>query len=120
MRISDWSSDVCSSDLEIRLHHRLCIGVRFLWRQAHLFRRPHTNQTVATSNDLELQFLVMSKFGFKALFAILKIGHGTSCGLDTMTKRNRADGGIRQRRSKERRVGKECVSTCRYGWSPSH
>src|SRR3546814_17418397 len=39
----------------------------------------------------------MSKFGFKALFAILKIGHGTSCGLDTMTKRNRADGGIRQR-----------------------
>src|SRR3546814_19846127 len=39
----------------------------------------------------------MSKFGFKALFAILKIGHGTSCGLDTMTKRTRADGGIRQR-----------------------
>src|SRR3546814_945923 len=73
MRISDWSSDVCSSDL------------------------PHTNQTVATSNDLELQFLVMSKFGFKALFAILNIGHGTSCGLDTMTKRNRADGGIRHR-----------------------
>src|SRR3546814_5783762 len=65
--------------------------------KAHLFRRPHTNQTVATSTDLELQFLVMSKFGFKALFAILKIGHGTSCGLDTMTKRNRADGGIRQR-----------------------
>src|SRR3546814_11351986 len=22
------------------------------------------------------------------------------------------------RRSEERRVGKECVSTCRYGWSP--
>src|SRR3546814_12726682 len=24
------------------------------------------------------------------------------------------------RRSEERRVGKECVSTCRSGWSPSH
>src|SRR3546814_17296637 len=23
-------------------------------------------------------------------------------------------------RSEERRVGKECVSTCRYGWSPDH
>src|SRR3546814_11620449 len=23
-------------------------------------------------------------------------------------------------RSEERRVGKECVSTCRYGWSPVH
>src|SRR3546814_12756378 len=23
-------------------------------------------------------------------------------------------------RSEERRVGKECVSTCRYGWSPYH
>src|SRR3546814_20505725 len=25
-----------------------------------------------------------------------------------------------QRRSEERRVGKECVSTCRYRWSPYH
>src|SRR3546814_18250303 len=24
------------------------------------------------------------------------------------------------RRSEERRVGKECVSTCRYRWSPDH
>src|SRR3546814_1785315 len=24
------------------------------------------------------------------------------------------------KRSEERRVGKECVSTCRYRWSPSH
>src|SRR3546814_12454389 len=26
----------------------------------------------------------------------------------------------RARRSEERRVGKECVSTCRYRWSPYH
>src|SRR3546814_16480698 len=25
-----------------------------------------------------------------------------------------------EHRSEERRVGKECVSTCRYGWSPYH
>src|SRR3546814_14708991 len=27
---------------------------------------------------------------------------------------------IRVRRSEERRVGKECVSTCRFRWSPDH
>src|SRR3546814_6314955 len=32
------------------------------------------------------------------------------------TMRNRAPGG----RSEERRVGKECVSTCRSRWSPYH
>src|SRR3546814_7540924 len=29
-------------------------------------------------------------------------------------------GRTRTRRSEERRVGKECVSTCRSRWSPSH
>src|SRR3546814_18417661 len=28
--------------------------------------------------------------------------------------------GARRRRSEERRVGKACVSTCRYRWSPYH
>src|SRR3546814_16957122 len=33
-----------------------------------------------------------------------------------------ADGSVKmiERRSEERRVGKECVSTCRCGWSPDH
>src|SRR3546814_12071792 len=30
------------------------------------------------------------------------------------------DGDTSFTRSEERRVGKECVSTCRSGWSPSH
>src|SRR3546814_1364999 len=30
------------------------------------------------------------------------------------------DGRVIQRRSEERRVGKECVSTCRSRWSPYH
>src|SRR3546814_12445643 len=29
-------------------------------------------------------------------------------------------GGVRQQSSEERRVGKECVSTCRSRWSPHH
>src|SRR3546814_2484664 len=31
-----------------------------------------------------------------------------------------ADRGFEADRSEERRVGKECVSTCRYRWSPYH
>src|SRR3546814_7291750 len=37
-------------------------------------------------------------------------------------RHGRAGGGVRRprRRSEERRVGKECVSTCRSRWSPYH
>src|SRR3546814_19393284 len=34
--------------------------------------------------------------------------------------RSPAPGPRRRGRSEERRVGKECVSTCRYRWSPYH
>src|SRR3546814_16304895 len=34
--------------------------------------------------------------------------------------REKIDSNKRSRRSDERRVGKECVSTCRYRWSPYH
>src|SRR3546814_6662690 len=74
MRISDWSSDVCSSDLDIDALAAL--------------DRLH---------DLEL----VTGLGPDGL------GHeGTTVG--------RAD------RSEERRVGKECASTCRSRWSPYH
>src|SRR3546814_6315671 len=62
MRISDWSSDVCSSDLFV---------------SPHLSFRP-------------------------------------SC------SRRPSRGRSRWTRSEERRVGKECVSTCRSRWSPYH
>src|SRR3546814_3309626 len=65
MRISDWSSDVCSSDLKDRIE-----------------------------------------------------------GGESQNRRkcdqNRPDYPFHQPRSEERRVGKECISTCRSRWSPSH
>src|SRR3546814_1306472 len=80
MRISDWSSDVCSSDLAGR----------------GLARRR------------------------------LSAGRGRGGGSDA----GMADGAISLRplsqgrkwigRSEERRVGEECVSTCRSRWSPYH
>src|SRR3546814_2982835 len=67
MRISDWSSDVCSSDLSI-------------WS--------------------EIRTLGMFVF--------------SSCPGESRGVQSGAP------RSEERRVGKECVSTCRSRWSPYH
>src|SRR3546814_6054646 len=72
MRISDWSSDVCSSDLSSRIR----------------------------STPVVLRIL------------------GVVLGRNVSPKKS----GLRARtcRSEERRVGKECVSTCRSRWSPYH
>src|SRR3546814_10572595 len=68
MRISDWSSDVCSSDL-----------------------------------------------GYHQLFDIrINPTGGLICAQLS------GSAGLSQDRSEERRVGKECVSTCRSRWSPYH
>src|SRR3546814_6174057 len=68
MRISDWSSDVCSSDLAWRSAPPACRAGAASWAR--------------------------------------RGGNGDS---------RPAHG-----RSEERRVGKECVSTCRSRWSPYH
>src|SRR3546814_3436282 len=78
MRISDWSSDVCSSDLGVkRIGHRtetrIAIGL-------------HVVEAHAATDD---QHAIVAQRGQRA-------------------------------RSEERRVGKECVSTCRSRWSPYH
>src|SRR3546814_1157851 len=77
MRISDWSSDVCSSDLS---------APSTVLRRWLRHRRPPCRCRRRTSSS----------------------GSPTRCG-------GRAHG-----RSEERRVGKECVSTCRSRWSPYH
>src|SRR3546814_1080517 len=78
MRISDWSSDVCSSDLMqaagighagANIDHRVAVG---------------------------------------------KAGGGQQ------DLGNRRSPDLVPHRSEERRVGKECVSTCRSRWSPYH
>src|SRR3546814_7807284 len=66
LRISDWSSDVCSSDLE-RDHPR------------HIVGRDRPFRGIADAEPCQVAL-----------------------------------------RSEERRVGKECVSTCRSRWAPYH
>src|SRR3546814_6331649 len=105
MRISDWSSDVCSSDL---------------------FDKPSTN---GRTGDLVRAALDAPQQG-EAGLADAALGVDLETGyLDSLLFRGfdgdpafGADpaeaGELVERRSEERRVGKECVSTCRSRWSP--
>src|SRR3546814_15294899 len=95
MRISDWSSDVCPSDLtftgvlraaeiKISMDGRGCwmdnVFIERLWR------------------SLKYECVYLNAF---------ETGYELRAGLGRW-------------RSEERRVGKECVSTCRSRWSPYH
>src|SRR3546814_14030046 len=102
MRSSDWSSDVCSSDLRAaHLDHPGHIG------DAGIARHDH-------SGDLPRRLL--PPFGLMVLLAwrllrpeSLKIWSPVLLGLfDDLL------------RSEERSGGKECVSTCSSRWSPDH
>src|SRR3546814_6370990 len=77
MRISDWSSDVCSSDLLAAGRHvGAAARIRTRLLDAHLSFGERDDHVAMFEADLK--------------------------------------------RSEERRVGKECVSTCRSRWSPYH
>src|SRR3546814_16446407 len=78
MRISDWSSDVCSSDLLQRRVNEIVAMVLTAGQRARV-----APQEWQMSADFFTQ------------------AHPDA-------------------RSEERRVGKECVSTCRSRWSPYH
>src|SRR3546814_13727414 len=98
MRISDWSSDVCSSDLAI-------VGI-FLGMAA-----PYYFSEGQVSTDLE--FVIAPPFRRRNLATRLLRGYvAWAKELEVPV--------IQCGRSEERRVGKECVSTCRSRWSPYH
>src|SRR3546814_3145238 len=98
MRISDWSSDVCSSDLSsITFKDRQLIGAdpRLLRdvrgdQISMIFQEPMTSLNPLHTVEKQInETLLLHK-------------------------------GMNRDRSEERRVGKECVSTCRSLWSPNH
>src|SRR3546814_5225757 len=95
MRISDWSSDVCSSDLRQRLRDAAKPRPDRLHRQAHERAGDRGNG----DRDDE----------------------GGPMRTEAADQSDDADGGCGdQDRSEERRVGKECVRTCRSRWSTYH
>src|SRR3546814_16762419 len=100
MRISDWSSDVCSSDLDERHARELQMLVER--RDIGLIAR-HAIERLG-EDDIEL--------------ARLRIGQ-QPLNAGTQDHARTRDRGILIR-SEESREGKECVSTCRSRWAPYH
>src|SRR3546814_12359418 len=101
MRISDWSSDVCSSDLRATADTD-----RILWQ----LRRIH-DETVLRSI---LPRVECARPQHDLLWNTRRRRTGPC-----MARRGAASE-QGKRRSEERRVGKEGVSTCRSRWSPTH
>src|SRR3546814_11068856 len=95
MRISDWSSDVCSSDLHV-------LNSVFL---DHAIKRGLTAAIVHVSKIVPLHKIPEEE----ARVAEDLIFDRRKEGYDPL-----------KARSEERRVGKECCSTCRPRGSPSH
>src|SRR3546814_16682760 len=101
MRISDWSSDVCSSDLMLRQVH-------IPSPEGRLSNYPHQ-----MSGGMKQRVLAAMATSLKP--GLLLADEPTTA-LD-VTIQEQILGLLR---SEERRVGKECVSTCRSRWSPYH
>src|SRR3546814_10956220 len=98
MRISDWSSDVCSSDLlSGRPLEGLNTSVAFTYTDAQIKKFTGINAAgvAADFDGTRVPFTPKYQVSFNADYETAL-------------------------RSEERRVGKECVSTCRSRWSPSH
>src|SRR3546814_11212722 len=91
MRISDWSSDVCSSDLE----DDAVAGLG----EAPAMSGAEPRACADTDDQGAL---------LQILHDLLQYGSPTNFAQPS------------GERSEERRVGKECVSTCRSRWSPYH
>src|SRR3546814_3906944 len=134
MRISDWSSDGCSSELgqplDDHLHEAdLLAGVEILVQElakgflggaavkAYQRTDEHGQRPVAAKAVLEAlaalhhvrlvdEALQLGQVGRRQRLVVLQLGDGHVV--------------LAGARSEERRVGKECVSTCRSRWSAYH
>src|SRR3546814_20145022 len=99
MRISDWSSDVCSSDLDAANYPWVS---QALWLYSQMVRWGHA------AWDAQALEIVRQVFQ-PQIYRRALIDAGTPL-----------PGALGKVRSEARRVGKECVSTCRSRWSPDH
>src|SRR3546814_11398279 len=98
MRISDWSSDVCSSDL----YDSAEANRRSLLAQIAVLDAQIQQAEATLSSD-------QANLGYTKIYAPM-----TGTVVDITAKQGQT------LRSEERRVGKECVRTCRSRWSPYH
>src|SRR3546814_14535035 len=105
MRISDWSSDVCSSDLKYDRVLEPMAPLVLVGDEARLVAKKYM--------QLETLFHELSH----------SLGPGTITVDGRQTTVNdelKEQASAIEERSEERRVGRECVSTCKYRGVPYH
>src|SRR3546814_15774879 len=99
MRISDWSSDVCSSDLA-------CLDLMAAPSKSNTLDKC-TRELIHVAINVACTHL--NEEGTRRHIRRAIANGASKCELIEVVQR-----------SEERRVGKECVSTCRSRWSPYH
>src|SRR3546814_13444028 len=144
MRISDWSSDVCSSDLATQGNRcDVAVIVECLLQQVLKAGSISEDRRIFYALPLEhqegsaLSGALCSSLA-KLPFPKILNQFNRSAAWASQLQVYRIDGNLRRRsrlqvqtrivsttlfdltRSEERRVGKECVSTCRSRWCPYH
>src|SRR3546814_19723388 len=121
MRISDWSSDVCSSDLN-ELERITDIDAPLLSDGGELFAASFGGE-IACLDDETGQ--ILWRHALKSYSGIARVDNtvivtdddGTVWGLDATSGTEIWKNSDLKYRSEERRVGNECVSNCRSRWS---
>src|SRR3546814_4278504 len=102
MRISDGSSDVCSSDLNAA-------------SRAAMARRMQAARHLVSADLSQACRRAEQRRPYPCRWAVVR-----RCRVPAVSRAGAGVQGDTQPRSEERRVGKECVSTCRSWWSTYH
>src|SRR3546814_19346873 len=114
MRMSDWSSDVCSSDL----------GLGILAIDAAIFLVDHA-RAVIDGREQHQRGFAATLLDPERRLDLLEVGRAhvevpQLVGSPRLKTNGCVGAGHAGIRSEERRVGKECGSTCSSRWSPYH
>src|SRR3546814_12853723 len=106
MRISDWSSDVCSSDLPDFTAGKAAIDRKDWAAAVPLFQKVVAKDDKNADAYNWLGYALRNQGDYPNAL----IAYGRALAVNPKPRG----------RSEERRVGKECVSPCRSRWSPYH
>src|SRR3546814_20145745 len=111
MRISDWSSDVCSSDLLVDFDDiDYFTHADLLYDLAGQMVK-HLHSYLSEADALNVLDGQRKTIAMEIHSQMMAHFYEEATEFEVQVSRGRSEG---------RRVGKECVSTCRSRWSPDH